>query len=70
MLLSRKGFCEDIGDLIFGIDMNEFDISFFDMISNEMMSNFDVFGSRVKDRIFGNLNGASIVTHDWYFAEA
>jgi uncharacterized membrane protein len=42
MLFSWKGFCEDIGNLIFGINMNEFDISFFNMITNEMMSNFNM----------------------------
>jgi hypothetical protein len=45
MLFGWKGFCEDIGNLIFGINMNEFDISFFNMISNEMMSNFNMLGS-------------------------
>ena len=45
MLFRWKGFCEDIGNLIFGINMNEFDISFFNMVTNEMMSNFNVLGS-------------------------
>ena len=57
------------GNLTFGIDMNEFDISFFDMISNEMMSNFNMFGTGMENQIFRDLYGTSVVTHDWYVAE-
>ena len=35
------------------------------MISNEMMSNFYVLGSRALDWIFGETNGTSIVTFNW-----
>jgi hypothetical protein len=45
MLFGLKGFYEDIGNLIFVINMNEFDISFLNMITNEMMSNFNMLGS-------------------------
>ena len=46
--------------------MNDVNIFLHDMISEKMMTNFDVLCLRVLNWIVGNLDGTFIVAVEWY----
>jgi hypothetical protein len=60
-LVSSRGFVK-ISARIFGAHMKQFDISLGFMVSQEMMSNVNVFGSRVLHMIVCKFYGTLIVT--------
>ena len=45
--LCRKWFCENVGNLIFAINMLEDNITFLIMIPKEVMANFNMFSARM-----------------------
>ena len=49
--------------------MANFDISFGFMVSQEVMTDVYVLGSRVAYRIVGELYGTFIVTQEWNFGK-
>jgi hypothetical protein len=46
--------------------MDEIYVSLLNIVSQEVVSHFYVFGSGVKHEIFGNTNGTCAVTHERY----
>ena len=59
-----KRFGKQINLLIIGVNKLKSESTIFDKLSNEVMSNLYVFGSRMLNRILRNVNGTSIVTID------
>ena len=57
-----KRFGEYIRQLLIGTNMLKIDVSFSNMISNEMMTNFNMLSSRMLHEIVRNLNSTFIVT--------
>jgi hypothetical protein len=57
-----KGFGEDIGELFIGSHVRNHYISFDAMVSQEVVPNINVFGSRMLTWIISNLDGTLIVT--------
>jgi hypothetical protein len=45
--------------------MRDNNIPFYDMVSQEMVADVYVFGSRVLIRVVSNLDGTLIVTYEW-----
>ena len=62
-LIERFG--EYIHQLLIGMNMLKFDISLSNIISNEMMSNFNMLSSRMLHDIMCNLNSTLIITKQW-----
>ena len=60
-----KRFGEYIRQLLIGTNMPKIDVPFSNMISNEMMMNFNMLGSRMLHGIVSNLNSTLIVTKQW-----
>jgi hypothetical protein len=46
--------------------MDEVYVSLLNIVSQEVVPNFYVFGSGVKHGIFGNTDGTHAITHDRY----
>jgi hypothetical protein len=46
--------------------MDEVYVSLLNIVSQEVVPHFYVFGSGVKPRVFGNTNGTHAITHDRY----
>jgi hypothetical protein len=46
--------------------MNEVYVSLLNIISQKVVPNLYMFGSRVKHGVFGNTNGTSAITHERY----
>jgi hypothetical protein len=44
--------------------MDEVYVSLLDIISQKVVPQFNVFGSRVEHRVFGNTNGTRAITHE------
>ena len=63
-LFAIKRFGEQVSLLI--ISVNEFkrELTIFDKLPNEVMSNLYVFSSRMLNRIFRDIDGTDIVTID------
>ena len=57
-----KWFGENVSYLVLGGDMDQNNLSFLHIVSQEMISHFDVLGSRVENWIFGNAYGTSAIT--------
>ena len=55
--------------LLFSFDVNDINIFLHDMISEKVMTNFNVLCLRVLNWIVGNLDGAFIVAVDWYLLQ-
>ena len=60
-----KRFGEYIRELLIGSNMLKIDVSFSNIILNEMMSNFNVLSSRMLHGIMTNFNSTFIVTKQW-----
>jgi hypothetical protein len=46
--------------------MNEVYVSLLNIVSQEVVPHFYVFGSRVKYGVFGNTNGTRAIAHERY----
>ena len=57
-----KWFSENVGYLVLDGDMAQNNLPFLHIVSQEMVSHFDMLGSRVENWIFGNAYGTSAVT--------
>jgi hypothetical protein len=60
-LLSYKGFGKDIDELFIGSHMKNHYVAFDGMVSQKVVSDINVFGSRMLTRVVGNLDGTLIV---------
>ena len=60
-----KQFGEYIRQFLIGMNMVKINVPFSNMISNEMMTNFNMLGSRMLHGIMSNLNITFIVTKQW-----
>ena len=63
-MFAVKRFGEQVSLLIIGVNKLKSESTIFDKLSNEVMSNLYVFGSRMLNRILKDVNGTSIVTVD------
>ena len=52
--------------MLFSVDVYDINVFLHDMISEKVMTNFNVLCLRVLDWIVGNLDGAFIVTEERY----
>ena len=59
-----KRFGEQVSLLIIGVNKLKKENTIFDKLSNEVMSNLYVFGSRMLNRILRDVDGTGIVTID------
>ena len=59
-----KRFGEQVSLLIIGVNKLKSENTIFDKLPNEVMSNLYVFGLRILNRIFRDVDGTSIVTID------
>jgi hypothetical protein len=57
-------FGENISQLSLCVNVSFLDISLFHMISQEVMSHFEVFHSFVEDWVFGYRDGTGVVAHE------
>jgi hypothetical protein len=55
-------FGKDIGELFIGSHMRNHNIFLDDVVSQKMVSDINVFGSRMLTRVVSNLYGTLIVT--------
>jgi hypothetical protein len=46
--------------------MDEIYVSLFNIVSQEVVPHFYMFGSRLKNGVFGNTNGSRAITHERY----
>ena len=60
-----KWFSEYIRQLLVGTNMLKVNIPFGNVISNKMMTNFNMLSSRVLHGIVSNLDSTFIVTKQW-----
>ena len=63
-IFAVKRFGEQVSLLIIGVNKLKSENTIFDKLSNEVMSNLYVFGSRMLNWILRNVDGTSIVTID------
>ena len=59
-----KRFGKQVNLLIIGVNKLKSESTIFNKLPNEVMSNLYVFGSRMLNRIFRDINGTVIVTID------
>ena len=59
-----KRFGKQVILLIIGVNKLKSESTIFDKLPNKVMSNLYVFGSRMLNRIFRDINGTGIVTID------
>ncbi len=52
--------------MLFGVDVYDINIFLHDMISEKVMTNFNVLCLRVLNWVVGNLDGAFVVAVEWY----
>ena len=57
-----KWFGENVGYLVLGGDMAQYNLPFLHIVSQEMVSHFNVLGSGVENWVFGSAYGTSAVT--------
>ena len=60
-----KRFGEYIRQLLIGKNMLKINVTLSNMISNEMMTNFNMLSSRMLYRIMTNFDSTFIVTKQW-----
>ena len=60
-----KRFGEYIRQFLIGTNMLKINVPLSNMISNEMMTNFNMLSSRMLHGIMSNLNSTFIVTKQW-----
>nr|GEY87193.1 retrotransposon protein [Tanacetum cinerariifolium] len=65
-----KGFGENVSDIVDERDFFDRDMSFLDIVSKKVVTNFDVFSPRVLHRVLSKVNRAFIVAHDWGVVES
>ena len=63
-MIAVKRFGEEVSLLIIGVNKLKGENTIFDMLSNEVMSNLYVFGSRMLNWIPRDVDGTGIVTID------
>ena len=63
-MIAVKRFGEEVCLLIIGVNKLKGENTIFDMLSNEVMSNLYVFGSRMLNWIPRDVDGTGIVTID------
>jgi hypothetical protein len=63
-LLVHQGFGENISQLSLCVNVSHLDISLFHMISQEVVSHFEVFHSFVEDYVFVYRDGTGVVAHE------
>jgi hypothetical protein len=61
---NHKGFGENIRQWSLCVNVSHLDISLFHMISQEVVSHFEVFHSFVEDWVFGYRDGTGVVAHE------
>ena len=61
VLLPVQRLGHDICDLFFSWDVLQFEFSLFNLVVNEVMSDFNMFGLVVELGILGNCNGRLVV---------
>jgi hypothetical protein len=61
---SIKGFCENISQLSFCINVSHLDVSLFNMASQEVVSPLKVSHSFMKDWVFGYRGGTGVIAHE------
>jgi hypothetical protein len=61
---SIKGFDENISQLSLCVNVSHLNISLFHMISQEVVSHFEVFYSFVKDWVFDCRDDTGVVAHE------
>jgi hypothetical protein len=61
---SIKRFGENISQPSLCVNVPHLDISLFHMISQEVVSHFEVFHSFVEDWVFGYRDGTSVIAHE------
>jgi hypothetical protein len=59
-----EGFGEDIGQLSLGVYVSHLNISFLNVISQEVVSPLNVSHSLVEDYIFGYRDGTGVIAHE------
>ena len=57
-----QGFCKQISKLILSTNKLNFTISISDMVSNEMIANFNMFGPGMLNWILCKINGIGVIT--------
>jgi len=60
--MTIQRFCEKISLLIISVNELKSENAIFNQFTNEVMSDLNIFSSRVLKRIFRDINGISIVT--------
>ena len=63
-MFTVRRFGKQISLLIIGVNELKSESTIFNKLPNEVMSNLYVFGSRMLNRIFRDINGTDIVTID------
>ena len=63
-MITVKRFGEQVSLLIIGVNKLKSENTIFDMLFNEVMSNLYVFGLRMLNWIFRDVDGTGIVTID------
>ncbi|GJX58041.1 hypothetical protein Tco_0289431 [Tanacetum coccineum] len=61
---AELGFSENVSDIVDERDFFDKDMSFLDIVSKKVVTNFDVFSLRVLHRVFAKVNRAFIIAHD------
>nr|GEU72199.1 hypothetical protein [Tanacetum cinerariifolium] len=59
-----KEFSENVVDIVDGRYFFDIDMSFLDIITKKVVTNFDVFGSGALHQVFAKVNRAFVVVHD------
>ena len=55
--------------MLFSVDVNDVNIFLHDMISEKVMTNFNVLCLRVLNWVVGNLDGAFVVAVKWHLLQ-
>jgi hypothetical protein len=63
-MVQRLG--EDIAKLLYCWYIDEVYVSLLNIVSQEVVPHFYMFGSEVKHKVFGNTNGTRAITHERY----
>ena len=57
-----KWFCENVSELVLGRNIGQIDLSFLYIVSQEVVSHFNVLGFCVEHWVFSNAYGTGAVT--------
>jgi hypothetical protein len=63
-LVQRLG--QDMGELLFSWHMDEVYVPLLNIVSQEVVPDYYMFGSGVKHGVFGNTDGTRAITHERY----